>query len=109
MADKDGQTYGGHLVDGVVFTTLELVLGTARGVEFVRKLDGMTGFLELFPRKLPLLEEEKERCIVKNDEHRLRARKGEVAEYRRIWVGGTAAFVLGVLLGTYVTNRRGTK
>ena len=47
LADAEGKTVGGHLVDGVIFTTCELVLGTAEGVEFVRKMDYETGYNEL--------------------------------------------------------------
>ncbi|KAL7547935.1 hypothetical protein ACHAWF_011200 [Thalassiosira exigua] len=52
LADADGATVGGHLIDGVIFTTCELVLGTAEGVEFVRKMDDATGYNELEVRQL---------------------------------------------------------
>jgi predicted DNA-binding protein with PD1-like motif len=53
LADADGNTLGGHLIDGVVFTTCEVVLGTAEGVEFVRELDDETGYKELAVLQLP--------------------------------------------------------
>lgn len=52
LADAEGKTVGGHLIDGVIFTTCELVLGTAGGVEFVRKMDYETGYNELEVRQL---------------------------------------------------------
>lgn len=53
LADAEGDAVGGHLVDGVVFTTCELVLGTADGVEFSRRMDGETGYKELEVRQMP--------------------------------------------------------
>ena len=52
LADAEGKTLGGHLIDGVIFTTCELVLGTAVGVEFVRQIDYETGYNELEVRQL---------------------------------------------------------
>jgi len=52
LADAEGVAVGGHLIDGVIFTTCELVFGTADGVEFVRKMDDETGFNELEVRQL---------------------------------------------------------
>lgn len=52
LADAEGNAVGGHLIDGVVFTTCELVLGTADGVEFVRTMDSETGYRELEVRQL---------------------------------------------------------
>jgi predicted DNA-binding protein with PD1-like motif len=53
LADAEGNTIGGHLVDGVVFTTCEVVLGTADGVEFLREMDRETGYRELVSIQLP--------------------------------------------------------
>lgn len=53
LADAEGNVIGGHLIDGVVFTTCELVLGTADGVEFAREIDDSTGYNELVPLQLP--------------------------------------------------------
>ena len=47
VSDGQGRTYGGHLVAGVVFTTLELVLGTIGNVSFNREFDESTGYTEL--------------------------------------------------------------
>jgi predicted DNA-binding protein with PD1-like motif len=47
VSDGKGHTYGGHLLAGVVFTTLELVLGTIANVSFDRELDESTGYNEL--------------------------------------------------------------
>ena len=52
LADAKGNTIGGHLIDGVIFTTCELVLGTAQGVEFVRTMDDSTGYRELEVRQI---------------------------------------------------------
>ena len=52
LADANGNAIGGHLIDGVIFTTCELVLGTARGVEFVRTMDDNTGYRELEVRQI---------------------------------------------------------
>lgn len=52
LSDAEGNTVGGHLIDGVVFTTVEVVLGTADGVKFVREMDKETGYKELEPRQL---------------------------------------------------------
>jgi predicted DNA-binding protein with PD1-like motif len=52
ISDKDGKTFGGHLLDGTIFTTLELVMGTAQDVEYVREMDTQTGFLELRPKQI---------------------------------------------------------
>lgn len=47
VSDAKGQTFGGHLMSGRVFTTLELVLGTIEDVVFERKEDPETGYKEL--------------------------------------------------------------
>lgn len=52
LADAKGNAIGGHLIDGVIFTTCELVLGTAQGVEFVRTMDDDTGYRELEVRQI---------------------------------------------------------
>jgi uncharacterized protein len=53
LSDKDGVTIGGHLMEGRIFTTLELVIGTIEGVVFTREIDGKTGFDELVVRSIP--------------------------------------------------------
>ena len=53
LADAKGDVIGGHLIDGVIFTTCEVVLGTAEGVEFVREMDSETGYKEIVPLQLP--------------------------------------------------------
>ena len=52
LADAEGKAVGGHFIDGIVFTTCELVLGTANAVEFVRNMDRETGYNELEVRQL---------------------------------------------------------
>ena len=48
VADRKGQTLGGHLMEGsLVFTTAELVLGQIQELEFSREIDPQTGFKEL--------------------------------------------------------------
>ena len=47
LADGDGVTLGGHLLEGcVVYTTAEIVLGFLQ-VGFSRRLDAETGYAEL--------------------------------------------------------------
>jgi predicted DNA-binding protein with PD1-like motif len=50
VSDVKGHVYGGHLVAGRVFTTLELVLGTIQNVRFDREMDESTGYNELAVR-----------------------------------------------------------
>jgi predicted DNA-binding protein with PD1-like motif len=50
VANAEGKVLGGHLVDGTVFTTLELVLGTMPGVSFARETDVVSGYRELVVR-----------------------------------------------------------
>ena len=52
LSDADGNVIGGHLIDGVVFTTCEVVLGSALGVDFVREVDQDTGYTELVVSQL---------------------------------------------------------
>jgi predicted DNA-binding protein with PD1-like motif len=47
LSDFEGNTIGGHLIDGTIFTTCEIVLGTADGVKFSREIDYSTGYNEL--------------------------------------------------------------
>jgi hypothetical protein len=47
VSDDRGHAFGGHLVDGTVHTTLEIVLGTIGSVRFSRELDERTGYGEL--------------------------------------------------------------
>ena len=61
LSDAEGNTIGGHLIDGDVFTTVELVLGTAEGIEFSRHHDDETGYRELIPLQLPKESERGER------------------------------------------------
>lgn len=51
-ADSNGTVMGGHLLDGcIVHTTCELVLMKLPGVQFSRRPDENTGFLELVMEK----------------------------------------------------------
>jgi predicted DNA-binding protein with PD1-like motif len=50
VANAQGNTFGGHLVAGTVFTTLELIVGTIADVSFTRELDDRTGYSELVVR-----------------------------------------------------------
>mmetsp|Transcript_30912 Transcript_30912/g.71242 ORF Transcript_30912/g.71242 Transcript_30912/m.71242 type:complete len:190 (+) Transcript_30912:173-742(+) len=47
LSNTEGNTIGGHLVAGTVFSTAEVVLGTVGGVVFQRKVDPQTGYREL--------------------------------------------------------------
>eukprot|EP00979_Chaetoceros_neogracilis_P005192 scaffold915_cov259-Chaetoceros_neogracile.AAC.9 len=52
VSDAEGNTFGGHLMAGVVFTTCEVVLGSIQGVNFPREFDERTGFDELVPKQI---------------------------------------------------------
>lgn len=48
ISDSTGRTVGGHLVEGcLVYTTAEIVVGEATGMEFRRETDKATGYKEL--------------------------------------------------------------
>mmetsp|Transcript_31097 Transcript_31097/g.73299 ORF Transcript_31097/g.73299 Transcript_31097/m.73299 type:complete len:154 (+) Transcript_31097:219-680(+) len=47
VSDGDGNVFGGHLMSGKVFTTLELVIGVIIDVDFSRIQDPATGYKEL--------------------------------------------------------------
>jgi uncharacterized protein len=65
LADSEGKAVGGHFIDGIVFTTCELVLGTANAVEFVRNMDKETGYNELEVRQLvPRIGVESKLCFI---------------------------------------------
>jgi uncharacterized protein len=50
-ADKEGKTWGGHLVEGCeIYTTAEILIAELPGVEFSRVKDPKTGFAELLIR-----------------------------------------------------------
>ena len=52
LSDEKGDTIGGHLIEGKVFTTVEVVLGIIHGVEFSREFSESTGYRELVTRQL---------------------------------------------------------
>jgi len=48
IADENGKTYGGHLMEGSsIYTTAEIVLGILEGATFVREKDEESGYDEL--------------------------------------------------------------
>lgn len=48
LADRDGQMFGGHLLDGcLIYTTAEIILAELPGLIFHREPDSETGFREL--------------------------------------------------------------
>jgi predicted DNA-binding protein with PD1-like motif len=52
IADSAGKTVGGHLVAGcLVYTTAEIVIGDAQGLNFSREPDEQTGYKELRIRR----------------------------------------------------------
>lgn len=54
VSDERGATLGGHLLDGCqVYTTAEIVLGSAEGLCFTRERDGTTSWPELVVRRKP--------------------------------------------------------
>lgn len=51
IADEEGKTWGGHLLDeSLIYTTAEIVIGELKDVEFDRTLDSTYGYKELFVR-----------------------------------------------------------
>jgi predicted DNA-binding protein with PD1-like motif len=51
VGDADGNTRGGHVMDGcIVRTTCELVIGALAGIHFTREHDPATGYEELVVR-----------------------------------------------------------
>ncbi|MBH8574751.1 DUF296 domain-containing protein [Nostocaceae cyanobacterium CENA369] len=48
IADKQGKTIGGHLVNGsIIYTTAEIVIGASEEFTFNRTFDEQTGYQEL--------------------------------------------------------------
>jgi len=47
VSNENGDVFGGHLISGRVFTTLELVIGVIQNVDFTREHDNATGYNEL--------------------------------------------------------------
>jgi predicted DNA-binding protein with PD1-like motif len=87
IGDDKGVVWGGHLVDGVVNTTLEIVVGVSDVFGYDRIMDGNTGFKEL--QVIPL---------------RGGGREGEVGYYGMFkWImgfgiaAGTAGFIGGAV------------
>ena len=52
VSNSQGNVLGGHVMDGTIFTTLELVIGTIGKVAFTREIDDKTGFDELVVRSM---------------------------------------------------------
>ncbi|MBC7741576.1 MAG: DNA-binding protein [Bdellovibrionaceae bacterium] len=53
VSDSNGQTWGGHLLDGnIIYTTCELVVLEIDGFKMGREFDAATGFKELKITKL---------------------------------------------------------
>jgi predicted DNA-binding protein with PD1-like motif len=51
VSDNNGQTYGGHLLDGnLIYTTAEIVLIKLSDLEFSREIDPAYNFKELVVR-----------------------------------------------------------
>jgi len=46
ISNAAGETFGGHVVSGTIYTTMEVVLGTIEGVKFDRVFDNDTGNCE---------------------------------------------------------------
>lgn len=52
VADREGKTWGGHLVDGCeIFTTAEILITELLDYHFTREPDSQTGFAELVIQK----------------------------------------------------------
>jgi uncharacterized protein len=60
IADSEGQTIGGHLLQGcLIYTTAEIVIGYLPHLSFRREFDAATGFKELVIRPRPRADLEK--------------------------------------------------
>lgn len=94
ISDSNGVTYGGHLIDGEVFTTAEVVLGSAEHVAFPREYDPETGYQELSP----------EQILVDDDDYYLWKK-----EWRGLFKVTVAVFVGFVLGVSYVENKKSRK
>jgi predicted DNA-binding protein with PD1-like motif len=52
LSDSTGKTIGSHLVEGCrIYTTAEIVIGEAQGLDFGREADLGTGYKELTIRR----------------------------------------------------------
>lgn len=52
ISDSTGKTIGGHLAEGnIIYTTAEIVIGEITDAKFLRKLDSITTYNELFVEK----------------------------------------------------------
>ena len=48
VSDGEGQTFGGHLVEGcLIYTTAEIAIGDLEQLKFIRVVDPETGYKEL--------------------------------------------------------------
>ena len=47
ISDSQGKTIGGHLKEGIIYTTAEIIIGEIDGIKFSREQDEETGFREL--------------------------------------------------------------
>ncbi|MFE1743811.1 PPC domain-containing DNA-binding protein [Coleofasciculus sp. H7-2] len=48
IANKEGKTIGGHLMEGcIIYTTAEIVIGASEEFTFLRTIDEQTGYKEL--------------------------------------------------------------
>jgi predicted DNA-binding protein with PD1-like motif len=62
VADKDGKTIGGHMMDGcLVYTTAEIVIGEANDLVFSREEDSATNLKELKIAPKPTEPDDQER------------------------------------------------
>ena len=53
VADRDGVTTGGHLLDdNLIYTTAEILITELRDMEFVREIDPTYGYSELKIKKI---------------------------------------------------------
>jgi predicted DNA-binding protein with PD1-like motif len=52
VSDSSGNTIGGHLLnENIVYTTVEIILGESKEMEFTRENDGTTSWAELQIKK----------------------------------------------------------
>jgi predicted DNA-binding protein with PD1-like motif len=84
IADAAGNSFGGHVMEATVWTTMEIVLGTiGNGVSFSREMDTATGYRELVVRQGQRQEQEQQQGREENEEHEDEDVEEQIAAIRR--------------------------
>ena len=92
------------LVAGVVFTTVEVVMGTAHGINFTREYDDATGYKELVVASSTTSTSDICSSSIDNKTNQQGQDKGQ--PYRVILLSLAAGASLGVYLSKYFHHRK---